>query len=104
MYVAAYLTGKWHIPLVVTTISDSSQVSDSILDDARQYLEKQNVNASYIQEKGPLSETLLKISNDYACDFIIMGGYSLSPLLELVFGSVVDDVLRSSDKPLLICR
>lgn len=104
LYVAAYLAGKWHIPLVVATISDSRQAGDSILDNARQYLEKQNVAASYVQEKGSLSETLLQISNDYACDFILMGGYSLSPLLELVFGSLVDDVLRSSDKPLLICR
>jgi nucleotide-binding universal stress UspA family protein len=33
-----------------------------------------------------------------------MGGYGLNPILELVFGSTLDHVLRSSRIPVLICR
>jgi nucleotide-binding universal stress UspA family protein len=33
-----------------------------------------------------------------------MGGYGLSPVLEVVLGSAVDQVLRTSRQPMLICR
>jgi len=33
-----------------------------------------------------------------------MGGYGLSPVLEVVLGSGVDQVLRTSRQPMLICR
>jgi nucleotide-binding universal stress UspA family protein len=35
---------------------------------------------------------------------IIMGGYGLRPELEFVLGSVVDQVLRESASPVLVCR
>ena len=37
-------------------------------------------------------------------DLIIMGGYGLSPVLEVVLGSAVDQILRASRRPMLICR
>jgi len=33
-----------------------------------------------------------------------MGGYGFSPVLEVVIGSSVDQVLRESRQPVLICR
>jgi nucleotide-binding universal stress UspA family protein len=33
-----------------------------------------------------------------------MGGYGYSPLLEVMLGSTVDQVLRESSLPTLICR
>jgi nucleotide-binding universal stress UspA family protein len=33
-----------------------------------------------------------------------MGGYGFSPVLEVVLGSAVDQVLRTSWKPMLICQ
>jgi nucleotide-binding universal stress UspA family protein len=35
---------------------------------------------------------------------IIMGGYGFSPVMEIVLGSAVDEVLRTSRRPVLICR
>ena len=37
-------------------------------------------------------------------DLIIMGSYGLSPVVEIVLGSTVDQVLRESSLPVLICR
>ncbi|NIN69699.1 MAG: universal stress protein, partial [Anaerolineae bacterium] len=37
-------------------------------------------------------------------NLIIMGGYGYSPVLEVVLGSTVDQVLRHSRHPTLICR
>jgi nucleotide-binding universal stress UspA family protein len=33
-----------------------------------------------------------------------MGGYGHSPVMEVVLGSAVDQVLRESRQPTLICR
>jgi nucleotide-binding universal stress UspA family protein len=33
-----------------------------------------------------------------------MGGYGFSPLVEVVLGSAVDQVLRESSRPVLVCR
>jgi len=33
-----------------------------------------------------------------------MGGYGASPVVEVVLGSVVDQVLRESHKAMLVCR
>jgi nucleotide-binding universal stress UspA family protein len=35
---------------------------------------------------------------------LVMGGYESSPLREALFGSTVDRVLRSTRRPVLICR
>jgi nucleotide-binding universal stress UspA family protein len=34
----------------------------------------------------------------------VMGGYGFGPMLEVVLGSTVDEVLRTSRRPVLICR
>jgi len=47
---------------------------------------------------------MLRLSQQAKCDFIIMGGYGFSALLEVVLGSSVDQVLRESLVPTLICR
>jgi nucleotide-binding universal stress UspA family protein len=33
-----------------------------------------------------------------------MGGYGFNPALEIVLGSTVDEVLRTGQLPVLICR
>jgi nucleotide-binding universal stress UspA family protein len=35
---------------------------------------------------------------------IVMGGYGRGPVLEVVLGSALDQVLRQSHRPTLICR
>ena len=48
------------------------------------------------------SETRWRYSG--GCDLILMGGYGHGPAVELVLGSAVDQVLRESRWPALICR
>ncbi len=37
-------------------------------------------------------------------DLIVAGGYGSRPVLEVVLGSEVDQLLRESQRPILICR
>jgi len=37
-------------------------------------------------------------------NLVMMGGYGFGPILERVLGSTVDEVLRESPVPVLVCQ
>jgi len=104
LYVAAYLASKWSIPLEILCVDDSNRINQTTLDQAKAYLEIHDVRAGYFLESGSPAEAILRLSQQAKCDFIIMGGYGFSALLEVVLGSSVDQVLRESLVPTFICR
>jgi nucleotide-binding universal stress UspA family protein len=105
LFIATYLASQWHIPLVVASVQDGGHINEQTLERAKEYLEAHKVQARYaLLQAGPVGEALLEASDIYSCDFLVMGGYGLNPILEVVFGSSVDQVLRESCKPMLICR
>ncbi len=104
LYVATYISTKWEIPLWVITITSGDQDPSKNQAEAYQYLENHGVQATYICEEGPIADTILETASIHDCDFVIMGGYGSSPIIEVVFGSVVDQVLRATKIPILICR
>lgn len=104
MYVAVYLASKWSIPLEVLAVDDSNRINQTTLDQVKEYLAAHGVQARYFLESGPPVEAILGLSQQEKCDLIIMGGYGFGPLLEVILGSTVDQVLRDSPAPTLICR
>jgi nucleotide-binding universal stress UspA family protein len=104
LFVATYLSGRWGIPLVVVTVMEADLPSSETLARARQYLESHGVQATFLEERGPAAGVIAITAEERDCDLIIMGGYGSSPVLEVVLGSAVDEVLRTSRRPMLICR
>ncbi len=104
LYVAAYLAGQWCIQLVVACVRSGDSLNQSVIDQAKAYLDQYKIEASFVQPQGMVGSAILEASENHDCDLLIMGGYGLNPVLEVVLGSAVDDVLRSSCKPMLICR
>jgi len=105
LYLATYMATKWGIQLNVLIIEHEDIDSVTLSDRAKQYISIHNSQANFIHHKpGNRSEIILKTAQTYDCDFILMGGYKSSPVVEVVLGSVVDEVLRQSQIPLLICR
>jgi nucleotide-binding universal stress UspA family protein len=51
-----------------------------------------------------VSDVILHEACKHKADLILMGGYGYPPLLEALFGSTVDDVLRRAKIPVLICQ
>jgi nucleotide-binding universal stress UspA family protein len=47
---------------------------------------------------------IVRTAEAHECDLIIMGGYGFNPVMEIALGSAVDEVLRTSRQPILICR
>lgn len=104
LYIATYLAGKWNTTLTVVTVNEKGDKSDGRLGSAEDYLVKQGITANYIHKTGDSAGIILEIATNEGCDLILMGGYSLNPLLDVVLGSTVDQVLRESHCPILICR
>jgi nucleotide-binding universal stress UspA family protein len=104
LFVSAYLAGKWEIPLVMVTVAEGKRAAADILASAQDYLTSRDVQATFVAEQGATVEAIEKTADAYHCDFIIMGGYGFRPLLEVILGSTVDNILRRRRWPVLICR
>jgi nucleotide-binding universal stress UspA family protein len=108
LYLASYLANSWRIALTVLTVREQGRSTDTpfvpALAKARDYLEGHGIRADYLAEVGPAGETILNAAADSASALIMMGGYGFSPAVQLVLGSTVDEVLRTSEIPVLICR
>jgi nucleotide-binding universal stress UspA family protein len=104
LFLAAYLSSRWDIPLVIVTVIETGRTTSEALARAQGYLEAQAGRASLIKEHGPVAQAVMRTAEEHRCDLIIMGGYGFSPVVEIVLGSTVDEVLRTSWRPILICR
>jgi len=104
LYISAYLAGKWKIPLHVISIGDEMNVNE-IHTAARNYLISHNIHAEYIvATKNNIIEVVLEYVKQLNIDFLVTGGYSRNPLIEVVLGSDVDEFLRQMPIPIIICR
>jgi nucleotide-binding universal stress UspA family protein len=104
LFIAAYMAGQWKLPLVVLVVLENGRVTADTLQEARQYLETHAIQAAYVSHDGSPITQILVTAEEYECDLLLMGGYAGSPVLNLVIGSTVDQALRESHKPILICR
>jgi nucleotide-binding universal stress UspA family protein len=104
LFIAAYLALRWRLGLAVVTVLDPDGAAAQIQERAWQYLERRGVPASYVTDRGPIAETLLRTAEAHRADLLIMGGYGFRPVLEIMLGSTVDHVLRTSHLPILVCR
>jgi nucleotide-binding universal stress UspA family protein len=104
LFVASYLGGRWVSSLTVIVVEENRRVDADRLDRARSYLEGRGVTASYVEAAGPIADAILETAETRGCDLILMGGYGHGPVLEVMIGSTVDQVLRESGSPVLVCR
>ncbi len=103
LFIATYLAEKCKTALTVIAVLDGTKVSPNVLDYARDYLELHEIKAEYIVTPGPI-HVLVKTIQERQIDLMLMGGYSVSALQEVVIGSAVNFMLRELCIPLFICR
>jgi nucleotide-binding universal stress UspA family protein len=104
LFVATYVAGRWGISLMVVTANENGHHAEEVLQRARDYLDSSGVEATFVAARGSAAEAVLRAAESDNSDLIIMGGYGYNPVMEVVLGSTVDQVLRESGRPVLICR
>ncbi len=103
LFVATYLAQSWPMEVVVLTVIEREN-DHHVLITAQEYLKLHNITATFVESQLAVGEAILQTAQAQACDVIAMGGYGRNPMLEVVLGSAVDQVLRESPYPTLICR
>ncbi len=103
LYLAAYLASGWGTKITVLTSVEKSLKESLNLQKAKGYLVSQKVEADYIQRRGPAGHSVVDEATESGCDFVLMGGYGQAPIVELMFGSTLDYVLREFRGPIWIC-
>ena len=104
LFIARYMVERWSATLLVVTIVEDREAERDASGRARRYLEEHEVSAIYLNEEGKPAPIILDKAREHECDLILMGGYGSQPLSAIVAGSVVDEVLRTRNRPVLVCR
>ena len=104
LYAAAYFAGRWEVPLYVLTVAEPGKINPKVINHARYYLRSRQIPAIFIQKKGRVADCILETQADQHCDLIFMGVYSKPPVIDVVLKSPLDQVLRDSPVPVLVCR
>ncbi len=85
-------------------VNDDKDNGQALLKEAKDYLGEMCTHVTLRRNIRIVSDTILKTAQDENADCIVMGGYGLSPLMEVLFGSTVDGVLRKTVVPVLVCQ
>ena len=104
LFASTYLAVRWELPLSVVTVKERAKTGQKTLSVAQAYLERHGVEASYLIEDGPVAAALLGTLQTEGADLLVMGSYEYSPVLEPLLGGVLDEILRESHVPILICQ
>ena len=90
--------------MVILTVQEDKSPTAEEWDELNTYLSNNQVQPEIIKGNPPVAETICKTARDQHCDLILIGGYGKPPLAEMLLGSTVDEVLRRSKLPILVCR
>ncbi len=91
------------MPLTVLVVEEE-RTGKATLVEAQSYLAEQGVEAEFRLEDGPVVQTIIAQAEESNSDLIIIGGYSSSVMGEMLHDSKVNELLRSSRLPMLVCR
>ena len=104
LFVAAYFAEIWQTRMVVFSALDGSRVKADVQDYVRRYLDIHEVEAEYILSEHGATDQLQKTVEEKNADLVLMGGYGVSVLRQIMDGSALDYMLRESRVPVFICR
>jgi nucleotide-binding universal stress UspA family protein len=104
LYIGKYLGQKYHKHISLLVVCEKEDWGNELLEEAKAYLGKICVSSIMRKATNGVSQTILEAAKEKGADMLIIGGYGFPPLLEVFFGSTVDDVLRGTQIPVLICQ
>ena len=103
LYVATYLGSRRSISLTIFATKEGDQrAMQKTVTVAVRHLRKNGVEAAPFEASGPIVQAILDTASKTQSDLIVMGGYNQHPLFAPK--SALDQIMRISEHPLLICR
>lgn len=104
LFLSAYFAGRWGASLGVVSVCASPEKAHRIQAPVRSYLKKRQLVASFYQPDGYVSEGILKTAMDFNADLLVIGGFNRPPMVEVVLDMTLDQLLRTTTIPILVCQ
>ena len=106
LFIATYLAARLGQPLAVLGIDGQGLAAGPALKRAGSYLAEHGVVANLIHApaRARPSQVIIDTAQQLGSDMLIIGGYGPNPMQDLMLGSTVEEVLRASKFPTLICQ
>lgn len=105
LYMAAYLCIRFTVNLYVITIGQDDREATLLRERACAYLESLGIRiVTYLEGQGEAGRVILETAQASGCDMILMGGYEGGFFKEVLRGSTVDQVLRGTQRMVMVCR
>ncbi len=90
--------------IVLLTVDDGHGGRKEAYERAEAELKNAALFFTAVYRAGHVSQSILEVADETQCDLIVMGAYGHTRFLGVLFGSTVDDVMRRTTLPILICR
>jgi len=104
LFIGKYLGQKYNKHISLLVVCDKEDRGNELMGKAKEYLGEICVSSIMRKATNGVSQTILEAAKEKGADMLLIGGYGFPPLLEVFFGSTVDDVLRGTQIPVLICQ
>ena len=93
--------GRAYIDMINENIEDIQGLPDTV-DLARTELRDAGIEAEVHEVTGDPADAILEVATEYDVDAIVIGTRRRSPVGKALFGSVAQDVILESDRPVLV--
>ena len=104
LFVAEYLARRHQKKLTLIITEEEPGSGDALLEEAMAVLGNSTSETLIRPNTGRVCDVILHEARKCRADLIVMGGYGYPPVLELLLGSTVDEILRRAKIPVLICQ
>ena len=104
LYIAAYLGSQRQSSLKIITSATGLDDPVKAQKEAKAYLSRFPIESQYLITQSSIPDEVGRLARNGEIDLILIGGYGGMSLFEVVLGSVVDQILREIQLPILICR
>ena len=104
MHTAAEVTSALGLPLTVLHVARNAADGETVLAEARRYLDAYDIAVTYQVLTGPPHQVIIDTLTAGAHDLLFIGAYGHSRIIEMVLGSTTEYVLRNSSAPVFLTR
>ncbi len=104
LFIAAYLAERWKTALSVLTIGGEDEAT-FMQEDIAGYFQEQNIDSpTFFTAREFEGALILDYLVNNACELLLIGGYNRGPIMEIILGSALDQLLLQIQIPLIVCR
>jgi nucleotide-binding universal stress UspA family protein len=70
---------------------------------AKSLLDSHDIDAEFEERSGDPATGVIAVADDYDADLICVAGRERSPAGKAIFGSVTQEIILNTDRPVLVC-